>query len=916
MAKNWHVYDVISLAKQLNTSLSDGLSPREAAMRLEKRRKKTKGKKWSLFVSDSRGAFKTFIDLVANPFAIALIALSALAAVFGRGALGLSIFTVAVTAIVIGGLISRAATKNLEDMKDYASPMVRVRRGGNTYHIDGRNLVCGDVIIVGKGDLLPCDARIIRCDGLRVDEFYRDGEKTLRRNLRKSADVSYSEDSDIVAPDSENMLYAGSAVCEGWALCLVVEVGGDVYLGEYMKCGALGDKESEPICVKNLFFEIRRASFVLVAFLELLSILALVTLGKKADLFFIFTTLLAAFFYISVNLPAFGSKAIFSSYISRARHSKTSKKKRSNHAYVRNVKSLDILSGVTDLVLIGKAGITLGELKLGSVYIPEHGLTSFDDKERCQQLLSLLYTYVKAKNEKNDEYGDRADVICDSVRGHLRSCGFDLSGADMLLQSLSYSYDVKLGYCFAYAETSTRFFRVGLIYDRKSVEICDHVRDGDEQREITAQDIAKIADAYKRFDDESLVTAALISESDGKTVLEAILSFSRGIDCEFIAATQKFAEFGVKTTILLDNEDKETQVLLNDEAIAAFVGDRIAFASDFKAASLDILHNIGEYRAYVGFEQTDYLRLLREMKKNGSVIAAFGVSDDRNEVMAAATVGVSCDVVTYSGNKFRESIYEYLPAEGEDSCVRASQRTRLLAKVIVPRAGERGGGISSVFKALRLARAAHISFAHSMLLFAILMTSLLTFVFMSVLTGNLLLDPLQTIALSSAIAILSFTVFSDTEPSGKMLAQSRDYRAYSMSLLKESLPDMIGSIATAASVSVAVMILNLCGIFGTAPSFTLPIYLCMIFTVVVRSFSVRSRLVRLRDGRGRVNTKLIFAIVFLVLVGAIEFLKPFATEFYKQGIGLYELFIIPVYAALYMLSLLISRFIAAKKARK
>lgn len=913
MAKNWHIYDVQTLAKELNTNLSDGLSPREAAVRLEKNRKNTKGKKWSLFVSPSKNSPRSYLQLLANPFALTMFAMSSLALCFGRTVLGLSALTVLISAAVISGLITYSANKTLEDMKDYASPMVKVKRGGNVYYIDGRNLVCGDLIIVSKGDLLPCDAAIVRCDGLSVDEFYRDGEKLLRRSARKSSDVNYDENTSVKSPDAENILYAGSVVCEGSALCLVLEVGSNTYLGEFSEAGALGDKDGEPLGVKNLFFEIQRFSLLALAILAVLSLVAIVTLGKKADLFFIFTTFLSAFFFISVNLPTFGSRAIFSSYISRAKRRKSSKKKRIDRSFVRNIKSLDTLSGITDLVLLGASGISQGELKASEVYIPTVGLTAFDDVDKQGSIHSLLYTYVKAKNEKNRELSDRTDHLTDAVRACLIKCGFDMSGSDMTLQSLSYSRDVKAGICFAYAETNTRFYRVGLVNGRSALDMCEYIRFGDELKTIDAEDIKNINEAYSNFDAQNRVAVTLISESEEKTVFEAVISFERLADSEFSAAAGKLESFGVKTTILLDNECNNSLYLLNDEAISAYIGEDIAYAKDFRANSLDILHGLGRYKAYVGFDKEEYVILLREMKKRGAVTAAMGVSDSYNEIMAAANLGITFDVVAYSGNKFREFVYEYLPAEGNDDCVRASQRTRLLSKVIVPRADERSGGISSVFRALRLSRAAHISFAHSLLLFVILMASLISFTVMSPLTGHVLLDPLQTVSLSAVIAIMSFTVFSDTEPSLKMLSPKKDLKIYTISLIKEFMPDIIGSAITAASVSLTAAVIALCGVFGDTPCFTLPVYTCMIFTLVLRVFTVRSRLVSFRDGKGRINSKLLISIGCLVFVGVIALIPPFSGEFYKNGIGLYELLILPSYALIYLISMGIAKRIRRSK---
>ena len=169
-----------------------------------------------------------------------------MAAFFGRGLLGWFVFLLALAGVIFGGIVYLRAQRRLERMGEYASPMVRVKRGGNVFHTDGRNVVAGDVILLSAGDLLPCDARVIRCDTLVVDELIpaKDGKGLVRRRVMKRSDSEYTDESKAAAPDLSNMLFAGSAILKGSALALVVAVGEDVYLSNFVSDGALGGKES------------------------------------------------------------------------------------------------------------------------------------------------------------------------------------------------------------------------------------------------------------------------------------------------------------------------------------------------------------------------------------------------------------------------------------------------------------------------------------------------------------------------------------------------------------------------------------------------------------------------------------------------------------------------------------------------
>ena len=206
----WHVPDLNNLEKKLNTDISEGLSAREARERLEKHKKRFGVNTKYLFVPKKNGTLKSIFCFIASPYTILLLLISLLTAIFGRGLLGSLVFIVTLAAALYGGIVNIRAERRIDTMKEYASPMVRVKRGGNIFYTDGRNLVLGDVILLRSGDLLPCDARIVKCDSLFVDEIVpkTDGEGLLRRRVMKRTDAAYSEGDTVSAPDALNMLYA------------------------------------------------------------------------------------------------------------------------------------------------------------------------------------------------------------------------------------------------------------------------------------------------------------------------------------------------------------------------------------------------------------------------------------------------------------------------------------------------------------------------------------------------------------------------------------------------------------------------------------------------------------------------------------------------------------------------------------
>lgn len=890
MSKLWHKMSLEELKNEFNTDLNDGLSSSEARKRLEVYRKSQKGKEYSLFVPKKTGAFDSVLGFVKSPFAVALLALSLLTAIFGRWLLGISVFIITAVTVILGSIMSKRSAERLDAMKSYSSPMVRVKRGGKMHYTDGRNLVCGDVVMLSAGDLLPCDARIIKSFGLTVDELYLTEKGVSRRRIDKS-DNSIFGDDDVEYPDASNVLLAGSAVISGVAFALVTEVGNGVYLGDRLDSGILAGKDKEPVGVQRLKPLVYKFAFAVTALFPLLIIVGLITLNGKTDFLGLALMLLSSVYLVSSDFLLFGCRELFSTRIYTLSKEGSSRRKRDASAEIRSFCALDGLSGVTDLVLIGSAGFRVGEYKIGEIFTAGGALTDLSkENDFSLRLLAKIYTYVKAVHNMGAEFSRDSNGITDALYAYVHGCGFDIKGADLVLRSLEFGSDKRSGYSFAYAETNTEFYRVGLIYDIKALNMCDHIREGSLAREITCYDI----DAAQAFCDNAIAKAKscvfVISESDNKVVLEAILTMYQPIDPHIVEAFKELKSLNVRTTLMLDEYNEQNTEILNSKE----------------------LYNCTFCR-YTDFDIDRCVSVIRAMRENGDKVAAFGVADEYNQVLAAADIAISCDTLRYSGNQYRESVYERLPAEGKDTDLRASQQTRLLSKVTVRRASAKGGGVSSVLNAIKASRSAYIAFSYSIVLFLLLMSNLIPFVVMTVVTGNILIDAAQTALLASAFAMLSVTAFSESKPATGTLSGNIDFSKYPLDCMLSSIPDMIARVSSAAFVAVAVKILDYVGVFGPKPSYTLPIFLCIVITAIAEVFIINMRFKKRKGGSVNCWHKVVIIYTVLLAYCALTTQYPFSSMLYPNGFGTLEFLIVPVYILIYFIGLCVVHFIKRKR---
>lgn len=912
MAANWHCYNLNTIEEKLKTDLTDGLTSREARMRLEKEKKKQGGYRGSLFVGKKKSAILCLTSFLTAPSVILLLVISILAAIFDRAALGLSVLAVATAGAVFGGIINLRAQRKVESMKEFASPMVKVRRGGHNFKTDGRNVVVGDIILITAGDILPCDARIITCDALAVEEIIKTDNIVKKRRVEKDCSALYDENQGIDNPDALNMIYAGSAVCEGRAIAVVVNTAADTYLSKHLSDGSLAARDTEPEAIRNIKPVYYKIVFFSAAIMLVLSLLSLLTLSK-VEFLSAFLMLLSSVFLITSELLSTSALHIFSAKIARLSATKRDTS-RDVYAAVRNVKTLDTLTGLTDLVLVGKVGFSDGVKHIYSACTSRGEFKELTPKDSDgKRLLGNIFTYVKALRDTGVENYFTENGYDDSLFAQIKSSGYDINGASLAIKSLYYSQDKESGVGFACAETALESYRVGISFDRSAYEICNAIRDGDKVREKKEYDTAQIEAYASNCEAQGLECIYVISEYNGVLIFEGVLALTEYIPAELQPIIDDFDRLNIKRTILLSEENEENINIAKSFALAPLFDGEIAYASKFREDKREITYRLGEYCAYIGFDNREYCLLIAQMRRLGAKVAAYGIDTSKNEIMACADVAISCDTIKYSSEKYRESVYERTYPEGRDTNIRCSQQTRLLSKVIVHRSNEKGGGLLAIAKTIFAARATYVTMSQAVLLYVYLMCNVLTATAMSVITGNILLNPLQAIVLAVVFSFLSFTVFTESEYKGAVLTERQSYVTYPIDIVKENMTGIALRAAVGVVMALAVMILNFIGVFGEKPTFTLPVYICLSLTAFAEVVLMSRAYTKKGDARKYCWLKV--TVAYAILIGAVGLTtyQFFGNVFFSNGLGSYEFILIGGYTVLYVVALLVSHMLSKKK---
>lgn len=909
MKIKWHELALDKIESELDTDLSGGLSVREARRRLEKGKKGSKGTA-SLFVRRTDAEFTSVFSFFFSPAVLVLVLVSLFAALFGDLSVGLGVLVIALSGSLIGGIMKMRARKKINSMHDFSSPAVRVVRGGKKYYTDGRNVVKGDVFVVKSGDLLVCDARIISSDSLTVKELFNTAMGVRNRDVQKSGEASYSESDTVDAPNASNMLYAGSVVSGGRALCVAVETGEDVYLSRFLGAGELSGYEGEYGGVKAIRPILQRVCFFSLVAVVLLSLVSLITL-KETSFVHNFAMLLSSVAMISLELVETVAASAFACCIERSARvfGEGEENKRDIAAFIRDVKAIDTLTDVSDLILLGDAALFEGGFRFGEVCVGERVLCTLSaDDPSGSRILTYAHSYLRALAESGIENEFLLDGVADSLSNYVRSSNFDAEGADLVIRSLYFSADASGERGFACVETTLGEYRAALSFDESVLALCKSAR-GEMNEKCELADVKDgILDFRRDVEGRGGRCLYFISESGGETFFEGALAVYRVPAAELSAAIEALGSSRVTVRALLFDEEG----LTSSNIVSALDGE-VAYASDFAARGVDILDNTDKYGVYVGFSADEYARLIDRMRENGSVVAAYGIGDEYYDVMARANLAVSCDVLKYSSEKYKESLYEKLPCDGRETNLRCSQKTRLLSRMLVHRSHKGSGGLNAILNALNASRSAYLSLAQSLLIFIMLMSTLLPIIAVSAVTGVYLLNAIQTAALAFSAALISIIVFSDSVSKDSLLKSSTDFKHLPTALIRYKLPGIIARASLSAVFALVLLILDLAEVFGKNTAYSMPVFIALLLTVFVEFFIINNDYTASGEGRRRCFVRVLLIYAALLAVAAVITLPPLSDSLFPNGIGGYEFIIVPAYCLLYTVTVFVARRIESKR---
>ncbi|MGO2082458.1 magnesium-translocating P-type ATPase [Vagococcus sp.] len=207
-----------------------------------------------------------------TPFTIVLIVLAIISyitdyAIVPKDERDLTGVFIIVAMVLLSGTMtliqSVKSNRSAEKLSNLVQVTATVVREGKEREIAIEELVCGDVIKLSAGDMLPADLRLFKTKDLFVSQAAMTGE-SYPVEKRSEPNVRISEEK-IGVTDLENIAFMGSNVVSGSALGIIIAVGNETLFGQIAK------DVSEKKTLTSFDIGISKTSWLLIRFMMVMA---------------------------------------------------------------------------------------------------------------------------------------------------------------------------------------------------------------------------------------------------------------------------------------------------------------------------------------------------------------------------------------------------------------------------------------------------------------------------------------------------------------------------------------------------------------------------------------------------------------------------------------------------------------------
>jgi Ca2+-transporting ATPase len=279
-----------------------------------------------------------------DPLIVVLLVAAVLTVATGDWSDAVVVLLVIVVNTAVGVSQEARADEAVAALANLSAPRARVRRDGEQQEIPAADVVPGDVILLGEGDVVPADAQVLEAAVLLVDESALTGE-------------SVPVEKETIRPDGEpGTVSAGTVVLRGRGVALVTATGADSAMG---RIASLLEEERGLTPLQRRLVQVgRMLAMVIVAVSSVVLLLGLLR-GEPAELMIV-TAISLVVAAVPESLPA----VITLSLALGAR------RMAARRAIVRHLPAVETLGSVTVIATDKTGTLTEGRMVAERLWTP------------------------------------------------------------------------------------------------------------------------------------------------------------------------------------------------------------------------------------------------------------------------------------------------------------------------------------------------------------------------------------------------------------------------------------------------------------------------------------------------------------------------------------------------------------------
>jgi P-type Ca2+ transporter type 2C len=595
-----------------------------------------------------KGKQKSWIELFFRQFQSSIIYILFLAAiiVFFTGEIVDSLIILAVLVVnsIVGMIQEGRAQNTLTAITHLATSNATVLRNGNEIVIPSEELVPGDILVLGEGDKISADARIIECSNLKVDEASLTGEsEAVMKNNEILSGV------DLPKAEQKNMLFNGTYIVEGAGKAVIVTTGIHTVLGEMSV--KLTDLDTDMPLKKSIE---SLSKFIIIAVLGICVLIFFVGLLKGISV----KEMFAASVAIAVSAIPEGLPVVVTVVLAAGMY-RMSKR----NALVKKLQAVEAL-GQAEVIAVDKTGtVTFNQMMVEKIYcsdmffdvsgrgyepkgeITQNGLSvSYVDRPDILHLGKIASLTATAKVVYSEKDQDWKRVSGDPTEAALtvfaQKIGFhreELERNHNKLVEVPFSSHTKYHALLYGTDKARELFVAGA--PEVIIEHLHHSRK------------KELEDVVAQMSREGLRVLALAMKEEvgGKIDIEEIrgltlvgfVGISDSIRPEVHDAVIQAREAGVRV-VMITGDHLETAKAIALKAKIYKEGDEVITGKQIQNMSATALGNsLSNVTVFARVAPEDKLKIIQAYRKRGEIIAMTGDGVNDALSLVAADLGVA-----------------------------------------------------------------------------------------------------------------------------------------------------------------------------------------------------------------------------------------------------------------------------------